>query len=573
MTNSDIDIGDALKPEALTTGRSVFLAFQGGGARGIAHVGGLSAVNNLNLTISGVAGTSAGAIMAALVAAHYRADALFNPEARTHLLQSVANGRYQRATALFGKDWSAIRTLRRAAGIGKAIAGWVKTSGLDLIWSQVWSQRKGKAAVVGAGLVLALMVVWHVPRPALAILLALLAGLGWVAIRCLKGLASLREVRELVDVAIAEGLNIRSREITFEQMMEHGGLPLKLVATNVSGKSLELFSVETTPTAVVADAVAASICLPIVFQPWTFAFARRGQDEKVEQQFIDGGLVSNLPAWTFDEDRALQPDTVTVAFGLQPPPSAEDAKPNWFTAALQTVVAGPPEVHFRGIDRMVHVPLESAITVLDFDADLDTLGKDVEKARSDATLQIKLHVTAVPEAVRQVLADLQEQVGGALREAFSLEASGVDEPLFRIALAIQKPTDRKSLAIAYEVGHPVSQRGVRFGLAASDVGAAWQGNPRVSRESDEQVYKDAVWTGYVPVYDREPLENDDGSLAPAPGEAAVVAVFDSARPLPARIWDDRDEFEDFWLQLSEAASEFLAQPDVGQYFRRSAAWV
>jgi predicted acylesterase/phospholipase RssA len=48
-----------------------YLVFQGGGAKGISHVGGLAAVNELKLTIGGVAGTSAGAIVAALVAGGY----------------------------------------------------------------------------------------------------------------------------------------------------------------------------------------------------------------------------------------------------------------------------------------------------------------------------------------------------------------------------------------------------------------------------------------------------------------------------------------------------------------------
>jgi hypothetical protein len=71
--------------------RRVYLAFQGGGAKGIAHIGGLAAVNGSSIEIAGVAGTSAGAIVAALVAAGYSAKDIFDREERSHILQRLAS--------------------------------------------------------------------------------------------------------------------------------------------------------------------------------------------------------------------------------------------------------------------------------------------------------------------------------------------------------------------------------------------------------------------------------------------------------------------------------------------------
>jgi NTE family protein len=45
-----------------------FAIFEGGGAKGLAHVGALKAAESRNLEFIGVAGASAGAIIAALVA-------------------------------------------------------------------------------------------------------------------------------------------------------------------------------------------------------------------------------------------------------------------------------------------------------------------------------------------------------------------------------------------------------------------------------------------------------------------------------------------------------------------------
>lgn len=56
----------------------VYGVFEGGGARGSALVGGVAAIEKQNITFRSVAGTSAGAIVASLVAAGYSATELLN---------------------------------------------------------------------------------------------------------------------------------------------------------------------------------------------------------------------------------------------------------------------------------------------------------------------------------------------------------------------------------------------------------------------------------------------------------------------------------------------------------------
>ncbi|WP_186152001.1 patatin-like phospholipase family protein [Burkholderia gladioli] len=555
--------------------RSIFLAFQGGGARGIAHVGGLSAVNALGLNIEGVAGTSAGAIMAALVAAHYRADDLLNPIARTHLLHVVAGGRFKKATELFTvKGWKAISCLRTVAAARHRLAERLARYGISPILMALWRRPWGKSAVFGAAALLVIAVDALIPRAAFLLLLTTVGMAAWVVLRCLSGLASLEEVRVLVDEAIAEGLKISTRDITFEQLQEHGGLPLKLVATNVSTQSLELFSVETTPTATVADAVAASICLPVAFKAWSFRFRRRGDAEPVKRYFIDGGLVSNLPVWTFDEERALQPDAVTVAFGLAPK-EASSGPPHWLPAALHTVVAGPPEVHFRGIERLIHVPLSSTLDVLDFDASFDDLAEEVVRAKREAQAHLERNLTEVPSAIRQTLQDMQRALSEELRLSFPDEFGGgrLASPLVRIALAIQKPSQRISLSLAYEVGHVDSIRGSRFSLTTSPIGASWTENQTGfyifgAGHDQARIYGDSAWAGFFPIKDREEEGADQ-----FPGELAVVAIVDSSSSLPDTIFTDEVRLEEFWVTLSDAAYDFFDENDVGRLFRRSIAWL
>jgi len=64
-----------LKKETIS---HVYGVFEGGGARGSALVGGVAAIEKQNITFQAVAGTSAGAIVASLIAAGYSASELLN---------------------------------------------------------------------------------------------------------------------------------------------------------------------------------------------------------------------------------------------------------------------------------------------------------------------------------------------------------------------------------------------------------------------------------------------------------------------------------------------------------------
>jgi len=63
--------------------RLIYAIFEGGGAKGIAHLGAVAAIEQLNLSLAGVAGASAGAFVAALLAAGYRSDELLDPRTAT----------------------------------------------------------------------------------------------------------------------------------------------------------------------------------------------------------------------------------------------------------------------------------------------------------------------------------------------------------------------------------------------------------------------------------------------------------------------------------------------------------
>ena len=67
-----------------------FVVFEGGGAKGISHVGAIQAIEQSGkFELQGCAGTSAGSIVAALVAAGFRSEELFNYDRETDAASSI----------------------------------------------------------------------------------------------------------------------------------------------------------------------------------------------------------------------------------------------------------------------------------------------------------------------------------------------------------------------------------------------------------------------------------------------------------------------------------------------------
>ena len=110
----------AVQAKALKHGgySSAYAIFEGGGAKGIAHIGALRALEDEKLALLGVAGTSAGAIVAALVAVGYKPDELFK-DGENHILKTLQLG--SPVDLLGRKPWALVvhwkRRLRTVVGL------------------------------------------------------------------------------------------------------------------------------------------------------------------------------------------------------------------------------------------------------------------------------------------------------------------------------------------------------------------------------------------------------------------------------------------------------------------------
>ncbi|MEO6453912.1 MAG: patatin-like phospholipase family protein [Ginsengibacter sp.] len=85
---------------------------------------------------------------------------------------------------------------------------------------------------------------------------------------------------------------------TFADMKTAGCIDLYIFATNLNSHCVTEFSADKTPTTYVAEAVRASMSIPVFFKAWQFSNGIPDNDI-----YVDGGLMFNYPLSFFDNAR------------------------------------------------------------------------------------------------------------------------------------------------------------------------------------------------------------------------------------------------------------------------------
>jgi NTE family protein len=517
--------------------KDVFLIFEGGGARCVAHIGALKALERKGVTIRGVAGTSAGALIAALVAAGYKAEEIFSAEGetagRSPILESaglrVARDLFRR------RDQIALAALiRPLLSAGRwAIPGVALVATLGLIGAGYWAQ-----SCLPCGIALAVI----------DIALLLLGGR-----RLLSGLVSLDRLHEKLDVALRKRLGLdgeATRPVTFRDLRERGR-SLRIVATNVDRRALRLFSDKTTPHLPVVDAVIASMSMPVVFKPWHIDGER----------YIDGALVSNLPVWTFDEERQLFPDAWTIAFEIADAHSLSDVPagrgvPSLLVGIARSAMFGATVLERRATTHLYGFALPSTVGLLDFRMRGGQAPRAVRNAQAIIDAEIDFHLIDLPRHYRMACKDIHDGVHKVLshspRAAECPIPSG--QRVIRVNVAFQEAGSLDSLRVRYGYGMEghadddlllpiadsyagdvyVSQVARLFAMPGPGPGN-WLGGDH-NRHRRRLLWPDMKWVFAVPISAYDPIQ------APDETRPAVLQI-DSNVPIE---YFDLDLTEDEW---------------------------
>lgn len=341
-----------------------YVIFQGGGAKGFAHVGALRAAEERGIRFEGVAGTSIGAIVAALIAAGYRADELFAMDGRVPAgvldidpLEVIDEADWREIEALGAAVTAfAAKPMRRMRD--KVINLWLRQPQLAFAHRRVLARLArdyGMTQTVG-------LVSW------------------------------------LDQLLAAKRVPGPSGRVRFADL----GLPLRVVAADLVTGSTRIFGGPGDAGMAVADAVAASACYPGVFAPVAL-------DEGL---FVDGGLVSNLPAWVFDAERRGDPGFIPT-FGIRFVDAGVDAAGGrrgpadflrFLRRLMDTAVSGASQLEIRAIDDYYPVDLAVDVPTLSFTGLRARAPGMIERGRLDV---LRFFETTVgpqdPERIRRIL--------------------------------------------------------------------------------------------------------------------------------------------------------------------------
>jgi len=326
-----------------------------------------------------------------------------------------------------------------------------------LIFAKLWnipSWAKYLAAFFAFGLLIALLKQIHGMMISLypleaALLFMLLAAIPvWLAAKLWRGLTTLDAIVCNLDKALrlqvfGKGAS-NSRRVTFADLQT----PLKIVATDVLNKRMHLFSQHTTPDQPVSEAVAASIALPIIFRPFSTAGS----------YFFDGGIVSNLPVWAFDDERELNPGAVTIAIEIEDPPSDPIAgrRPTLFQL-IRTAAFGAAMLNKRSIRDLEIVRLEAPIGLLAFDADKKTVAKLVDDAAAATQSTIIRRLFEDPSLYRNACE--------AVHDAFSSVVDQAAEGTVRVNIAA--PFTMAEARMGYDEGITPNMLRIQYGFNMS----------------------------------------------------------------------------------------------------------
>jgi NTE family protein len=402
--------------------RPIFAIFEGGGAKGIAHVGALQAIQDNGLEIVGVAGTSAGALVATLVSIGLEASDIIHADDPT----SNILARY-------------------------------KTSPVEVLGEADWKRferllRHGKRALFTGAIVGPLLNFVLAPR--------VMTSLGLAVAR--YGHFSTDRIATFVNQVIRDRLlSIKHQSgtdhdvpniITFRTL----GLgwptviPLKIVVTDVDRSAVEVFDTETAPDVVVAEAVAASIAIPLVFRPARIPSFRPGR-------FADGGLVANFPVWTVAEEKlAYEREHYAGApvpiVGFSLADATHEESPQSRLGYLQQLGAaalqGSQGAAARFLDDVEVMPLTTTLTLLDFDKSPSAYRDAFEAGRSSADRHLRFSLEVKPDRIRTELSAIRERALGLIN---ARRLARGEEAVDQMRVNLITPWGQRSLRVVESV--------------------------------------------------------------------------------------------------------------------------
>lgn len=277
------------------------LVLKGGGVKGIAYVGALQLLEDKNLLsqLENVAGTSAGAITAALVALDYTAKEIHD--------------------IVFDLDFKSFEDHKSPVRIATKYGLY-------------------------------------------------------------RGDAFLAWIKKLI---VKKGLK---EDANFEDLINAGHKNLSVFATDLFTRDAQCLSFETTPKAIVAEAVRSSMSIPLFFKGWKFS-----NNIPNDHLYVDGGVLMNYPMHFYINDKANLENTVGLYLsnltGKKEVHSFGNAHIGKYIKALFETILKAQRMDFindkEETDRTININ-DLGVSAIDFDLSDDTKKALIKEGKNAA---------------------------------------------------------------------------------------------------------------------------------------------------------------------------------------------
>ncbi len=467
----------------------------------------------------GVAGTSIGAIVAALIAVGYTSDELFALDGRVPAgvldidpLAIIDQDDWREIEALW-KSVASFAARPRACLHEKVINLWLRQ--LPLVWRhrRILARLIGSYGMTGTGG----LVAW---------------------------------LDRLLAAKVAKAAPDRVR-------FKHIAMPLRVVAADLTAGTTRMFGGAADADLSVADAVAASACYPGVFTPVALG----------DGLFVDGGLVSNLPAWVFDEERGADPGFVPT-FGIRFVDASVEALAGRRDPAdflrfgrrlLDVAVSGASQLESRGIDDYYPVDLAVDVPTLSFTGLRERAPLMIEQGQRDVRRFFETTVGPQdPERIRRILRVVmltlrrRLALGGRMRAYVLMRLPGGGRSRVFYSAGMEEDADDRMIMDLCDPGPAMSFVRREPVLVQYKSSSAAAGGARAK-------YERALRPSFVASAYAIPIFDDAGQwLVDDPGardEPYASLVFDADRDLRSVVLDQ--QVEDLLAGVAQLVGEYV----------------
>ena len=269
--------------------------FQGGGCKAVAFIGAYEAALENGVCFTEFAGTSAGSLFAAIIAAGASVDEIKSFINSLDIPNLIERSQKKR------KLWGCLR-LEFLKVIGKFLM--------------------------------------HLKPSMVNALVSTLSD---------RGMCDAKILEEVVESELQKLLNINT-QVRFSDLK----FPLTIIASDIKKHSVRIWNKKKTPNESVAKAVSCSCAIPFYFKP-------------VDDRYLDGGLLSNLPVSFFEGNFEDYSNILAFTLSYSATNIQENNVMNYVADIMSTITEGATNIQIRSHHNLFVVPVRTNMGLLDFD--------------------------------------------------------------------------------------------------------------------------------------------------------------------------------------------------------------